>query len=152
MGIAGYFRSRGTDPAGPSCSDTGRRLKCGCFFYTHLFGSVWISLYKTMADGWSDFVTLTAAEWGLIAAVTLITTIIAYSAYYTALKYISAPTASLLASVEIVGAVILTSLAVRTWPTIPEMLGCAIIFCAIGLAAWGKMAKGNPPAKDASVG
>ena len=113
----------------------------GTFVYSNFFGIFWSSLYKTFTIGWSDVPGLSLYEWQLIATPTVLTCVVGYLLYYRALKYITAPMANLLASTEILVAVLMTSLAIKSMPTAPQMLGCALIFGAIVLESLGSHKK-----------
>ncbi|MDY3867975.1 MAG: DMT family transporter [Pyramidobacter sp.] len=109
----------------------------GTFVYSNAFGIFWSGLYKTLTIGWSDIPSLTPYAWQLIVSATLLTCVLGYLLYYRALKTITAPMANLLTSTEIPAAVIMTSLAIHSMPSVPEMLGCAFIFSAIALESFG---------------
>lgn len=105
------------------------------FFYTHLFGLFWIALYITLKGTWSNFLLLSPYTFLVILIPALAACLTGYGLYYKALEYIPAPVASLTASVEIIIAVISTSLVTSTMPTAPEITGCLFIFTAIGLVS-----------------
>ena len=120
----------------------------GIFFYTHLFGAAWIVPIKTLTSGWADIPTLTGTQVFLIAVIVFFTSLMGYSTFYAALRHIPAPTVSLLTSGEVPAAVIMTSLATDSWPTLPAVLGCILILSAIALSSWGARRKA-PPKADA---
>ena len=103
------------------------------FFYCHLFGTFWTSLYISLTGDWSCFSGLSGSAWVLILIPPVVVCLMGYSTYYKSLEYVSAPIASLMASVEIIGAVWITSALTRIPPTLPEIVGCLFIFSAIAL-------------------
>lgn len=109
----------------------------GIFFYTHLFGFLWMLPLKTLTSGWADIPQLTGVQILLIGVIVLFASLAGYSTFYGALRHIPAPTVSLLTSGEIPAAVIMTSMATGSWPTFPAVLGCALILSAIALSSWG---------------
>lgn len=122
---------------GRACVTRGGLSPMAFFFYSHVMGIFWITLYKHFFIGWHDLLTFTPRIWVLIVVPAFIACVLGYVCYYQALRFIPAPTASLMASVEIFGAVILTSLATHSWPTVPEVLGCVLIFTAIFIVFLG---------------
>ena len=116
----------------------------GIFFYTHIFGAVWIVPIKTLTSGWADVPVLTGTQVFLTAVTILFASLLGYSTFYAALRHISAPTVSLLTSGEVPAAVVMTSLATDSWPTLPALLGCVLILSAIALSSWGARRKAPP--------
>ncbi len=117
----------------------------GLLFYSHLFGSFWIGLYKTVTVGWSDLGTIAPGHWALIAATVLVVSVMGYGVYYGALRRVSATVAGLMASVEIVFGVAFASVATKSWPTIQEITGCALIFGALFVTSWGQRRRVSAP-------
>lgn len=109
------------------------------FFYSHLFGIFWSSIYITAIGSWSNFEGLPALTWCVILLPCILGCLLGFTSYYTALRYIPATMASLVASVEIIGAVILTAALTGVSPTIPELVGCAFIFIAIATDSFSKL-------------
>lgn len=104
------------------------------FSYAQLFGFVWMALYKTLTTGWGDVASIEPSSWLLLCYMGFISTLIGYGAYNLGLRFISAATASMLASFEMIVAVTLAALALGTVPSTGELLGCAMILCALVLS------------------
>jgi drug/metabolite transporter (DMT)-like permease len=107
------------------------------FSWAQIFGFVWIALYKSLTTGWSDVPDVTPASWLILAYMGLVCTLLAYGAYNLGLRYISAATASMLASFEMVTAVVLAALALGAVPTAGEVIGSVVILIALVLGTCG---------------
>jgi len=101
------------------------------FSWAQIFGFVWIALYKSLTTGWSDVPDVTPASWLILAYMGLVCTLAGYGAYNLGLRFISAATASMLASFEMITAVVLAALALDAVPTPGEVLGSAVILAAL---------------------
>lgn len=104
------------------------------FSYAQLFGFVWMALYKSLTTGWGDIPSVTPASWLLLCYMGFVSTLFGYGAYNLGLRYISAATASMLASFEMITAVTLTALFLKIIPTTAEVVGCAVILVALTLS------------------
>ena len=104
-------------------------------FFSHLFGGLAILCAKSAFLGWGDLALLTPYLALLLALQALCGSLVGYGLFYVSLKYIPAPIASLLCTLEMVVAVILTALIVGQSPTLHETLGCAVLIAAIVCAA-----------------
>ena len=120
----------------------------GILFYTHLFGSLWMLPIKTLSTGWGDIPQMTGSQVFLIAVIVLFASLAGYSTFYAALRYIPAPTVSLLTSGEVPAAVITTSALTHSWPTLPAIVGCVLILSAIALSSWGARRRAMAKAGD----
>ena len=67
--------------------------------------------------------------------------LLAFLLFYSALKYIPAPTVSLITSLEIVSALVLTPLMLKQTPSSHELAGCAIILAAVVITTVGNAKK-----------
>ncbi len=105
------------------------------FAWAQLFGFFWIVLYKSLTTGWSDLPHITPASWLLLAYMGFVTTLLGYGAYNLGLRYISAATASMLASFEMVVAVLLAAALLKAIPSTGEIAGCLVILAALVLSA-----------------
>ena len=100
-------------------------------FFAHLLGGTILAAGKTVLVGWEDIYNFTLPLFGLMVFQSFCGSLLAYGLFYTALKYVSAATVSLLCTLEIVVAVGLTSFLLGQSPSMQEVLGCAIIIIAI---------------------
>ncbi|MDO4560918.1 MAG: DMT family transporter [bacterium] len=103
----------------------------GLLFYSNVFGVVLLFLFKTFYYGWGDLARLTPPLFSIMALQSLTGSLLAYGAFFAALKYIPAAVASLLCTLEIVVAVGLTALFVDQIPSTHEVAGCLLILVAI---------------------
>lgn len=113
----------------------------GFFYYTHLCGIFWISLYITLTGQWSAFGRITHYIAMLVLMPTLTGCLLGYSLYYKSLEYVPASVSSLMASLEILSGTALTALATKVTPTVPEIVGCTCIFVAIALVSLSRLEK-----------
>lgn len=104
------------------------------FSYAQLFGFLWMALYKTTTTGWGDLPHISSSSWLLLSYMGFISTLLGYGAYNLGLRYISASTASMLASFEMVTAVTLAAIALNAIPSSGEIAGCIIILAALALS------------------
>lgn len=105
------------------------------FAWAQLFGFIWIALYKSLTTGWSDLPHVTSSSWLLLCYMGFVTTLLGYGAYNLGLRYISAATASMLASFEMIVAVLLAAVLLKAIPSAGEIAGCVIILVALVMSA-----------------
>lgn len=105
------------------------------FTWAQFFGFVWLALAKSLMTGWSDVPSVTPSSWLLLAYMGLISTLIGYGSYNLGLRYIKAATAGMLASFEMITAVLLATVILGTFPSRGEVVGCVIILIALVLSA-----------------
>ncbi|MDD4365394.1 MAG: DMT family transporter [Synergistales bacterium] len=105
------------------------------FFYAHLFAGLWLGLGKSIGPGWSDLALISGRQWLLIAALGVFGSLLPYAVFYLALRYVDASTASLAATVEIVGGVAMTAFLLGQIPQWAEVAGCALIIGGLLLNA-----------------
>ena len=104
-------------------------------FFSNIAGGIILFTYKTLCDGWQDVANLTPRLLSLIIVQAFAASFVAYACFFTALKYIPAAVASLLCTMEIVVAVVLTAVFVHQMPSIHEIIGCGLILIAIACTA-----------------
>lgn len=101
------------------------------FFYIQFFGVGWLALVKSFGTGWGDLLTLSAPEFGWILFVGLVGSLLGYSIYFYGLRTIQASTASIVSSIEIVTAILLSSILLGQHPAPREIAGALLIIMAI---------------------
>lgn len=104
-------------------------------FWSNLFGGLLLFAFKSWHYGWGDLYSFTPGLFLLMTLQALSGSVIAYGAFFTSLKYIPAAVTSLLCTLEIVVAVVLTAIFVGQPPSLHETVGCAIILAAIVCAS-----------------
>lgn len=114
----------------------------GFFFYTHLCGIFWTTLYIFAAGEWRNFSAVTPYAGVLIFVPSFFGCLVGYSLYFKSLECVPASVSGLMASVEILSAVGLTAWATKAVPSLPELVGCAFIFSAIALVSLKHLGKG----------
>ena len=109
-------------------------------FHTNLMGSLWLLGGRWLFMG-APFAHLstTMILYGVFMGI--VGGCFAYGIYFEGLRYISAPMASLGATVEMVSAMFLAALMIGEIPSFRELLGASIVFGAILLAALGNRTK-----------
>ena len=110
------------------------------FTWGQLFCFFWLTLAKTLFEGWGDVAAISPASWALLLYMGVIATFVGYGVYNMGLVHVSAATGSMLASFEMVTAVALTALFLGTIPSRGELLGCCIILAALFMSARGARA------------
>lgn len=105
------------------------------FFYAHLFAAFWLGLGKSLGPGWADLGRITAGQWALIGALGIFGSLVAYAIFYIGLRDVDASTASLAATVEIIGGVVLTAFLLNQMPQRAEVVGCLLIITGLFLNA-----------------
>lgn len=107
------------------------------FSWAQLFAFVWLALYKTLMLGWGDLPGISVGSWGLLLYLGFVVTLLGYGAYNLGLRYVRASTGSMLASFELVTAVVLAALLFHAVPSTGETLGCVIILVGLILSTRG---------------
>ena len=100
-------------------------------FYAHLFGGFVLIIAKSLFFGWADLAFITKKGFLLMQYPAFVSALLGYGLLFTALKYIPAPLASLLCTLEIVVAILLSPILLNVIPPINEIIGSAIIVVAI---------------------
>ncbi|MEG2185180.1 MAG: DMT family transporter [Cloacibacillus sp.] len=110
-------------------------------FFSNMVGFTLLFLFKSAFYGWADTAFFTLPLLSLMTLQACTGSVIAYWAFFAALKYIPAAMASLLCTLEMVIAVGLTAVFVHQMPSTHEVLGCAIILVALVCATVRPKAK-----------
>lgn len=100
-------------------------------FYSHFWGGLILIIWKTFFIGWSDLSFMTPRIFVIIHYPTVVSGLIGFGLLFSALRYISASTASMICSMEIVFALLLTPLILHQTPALNEIAGCAIILASV---------------------
>ena len=108
----------------------------GMLFFGHLIGGIVLIALKSFFIGWNDLNNFTYWYFTILLLQAFSGSLIAYGLFYSALKIIPAATVSLLCSLEMVIAVILTAMILGIIPSIQEIFGCVIIILAIVLVTF----------------
>ncbi len=103
-------------------------------FFAHLFGGFFLIAGRTVLGSWSDLANLTPRGFALAQYPALMSGLVAYGLLFSALKHIPAPLVSLICTLEIVFALMLTPLLVHQVPTMHEITGCSIIIAAVAFS------------------
>ncbi|OUO94360.1 DMT family transporter [Cloacibacillus sp. An23] len=104
-------------------------------FFSNAVGLFILFVFKTKWYGWGDLANFDAARFALMNVQAFTGSFIAYGVFFAALKCIPAAMASLLCTMEIVVAVVLTAVFVHQIPSVHEVIGCALILIAIACTA-----------------
>ena len=104
-------------------------------FFSNAVGLVLLFVFKTFWYGWGDLANFTITRFSLMTLQAFTGSFVAYGVFFAALKYIPAAMTSLLCTMEIVVAVVLTAVFVHQVPSVHEVIGCALILVAIACTA-----------------
>lgn len=107
-------------------------------FFIHLFGGAMLAAGKTVFFGWGDLKEIDGVIFTLMQYAAIGSGLGAFWFMFSALKYIGAPLVSLICTLELVFALIITALVLRQPSTVFELAGCAVITAAVAFAASGK--------------
>ncbi|MFA0887593.1 MAG: DMT family transporter [Synergistales bacterium] len=100
-------------------------------FFSHLFGGFLLITARTLLTGWPDLAALTLRGFVLIQYPALMSGLLGYGLLFSALRLIPAHLVTLICTLEIVFALMMTPLLVRQIPTMNEIAGCAVILFAV---------------------
>lgn len=100
-------------------------------FYSHFWGGLILIIWKTFFIGWADLSFMTPRIFVIIHYPTVVSGLIGFGLLFSALRYISASTASMICSMEIVFALLLTPLILHQTPALNEIAGCGIILASV---------------------
>jgi len=115
---------------------SGKRLSgVLLIFYSHLFGGLIMAALKTVFSGWGELAAMQPSDWGAIAIMALVGSVLGLIAYCYSLRYVTAATASHVCTVEIPSGIGLAALMSGEIPTLQEINGSLLIILAIFLAA-----------------
>ncbi len=105
-------------------------------FYIHLFGGMMLIAGKSALSGWGDLVYITWPIFGLMQYAALGAGLLGFGFMFSALRLIPASLVSLICTLELVFALVITPLSLGLYPTVCELVGCAVIMAAVAFAAW----------------
>jgi len=100
-------------------------------FFIHLFGGAVLIAGKSFISGWSDLSLMTPALFMIIQYPAVAAGLLGFGFLFSALKYIPASQVSLVCTLEIVFALLLTPFLLHQTPNVYELTGCAIILTAV---------------------
>ena len=103
-------------------------------FYVHLFGGIVIVIGKSLLLGWADLAVIDLPVFALMQYHTFCAGLLGFGFMFAALKYVSASLVSLICTLELVFGVIIASLTLGLYPTMGEVIGCAIILASVAAA------------------
>ncbi|MEG2185515.1 MAG: DMT family transporter, partial [Cloacibacillus sp.] len=105
-------------------------------FYVHCFGGLLLIIGKSVLLGWEDLVHLTPAIFFVMQYPAIVSGLIAFGLLFASLKYIPASIASMLCTLEILFALLLTPILLHQIPTFYEIIACGIILFAVLYSTW----------------
>ncbi len=114
-------------------AQTGFVPQTTLFFYIQASGLLWLAAVKSVVSGWEGSFVLSGQQILLISYVALIGSLVGYSLYFYSLRTVQASTASIVSSIEIVTAFVLSSILLGQPPLVNEIAGAALIVLAIVL-------------------
>lgn len=100
-------------------------------FFSHLLGGFVLISARSLLTGWPDLAALTPRGFALIQYPALLSGLLGYGLLFSALRLIPASLVTLICTLEIVFALMMTPLLVRQIPTTNEIAGCAVILFAV---------------------
>ena len=100
-------------------------------FFSNMAGGLILIVFKSVLSGWDDLSLITPKIFALMQYPAIAGSLLAFFLFYSSLKYIPAPTVSLVTSLEIIIALVLTPLLLHQMPSVHELAGCAIILVAV---------------------
>lgn len=100
-------------------------------FFSHLLGGILLVSTKSLLVGWSDLALMTPRVFALMQYPAVMSALIGYGLLFSALRYVPASLVSLICTMEIVFALILTPLVIHQSPSLNELVGCGIILAAV---------------------
>ncbi|MCF7934766.1 MAG: DMT family transporter [Synergistales bacterium] len=102
------------------------------FLYGLLFGTISLGIGKTLSMGWQDVMTgFSAPQWGWLLFTCLVGSLLGYALFFLGLHRISASSAGVVGTVEVVVAVVLAAVLQGTAPVPSECAGAALIIGSI---------------------
>ena len=100
-------------------------------FFSYFLGGIVLIIVKSLLSGWSDLQVMTPELFVIIQYPAAAAGLAGFWLLFSGLKHIPATTASLICSLEIVFALILTPVLLNQLPSPHELAGCAIILAAV---------------------
>ena len=108
------------------------------FVYGMLFGAVILGLGKTFSTGWSDLPSLGSAQVAWILYLSLGATLVGYAAFYLGLHHVTAATAGVIGTAELVTAFALSFFVMGQAVATNELAAAALIILSIVLVSLRK--------------
>lgn len=105
-------------------------------FYGFVGSAFTIAFCKYYTSGWGDIAALTPYNWATIFFLGAAGTFVPQMFYFIALRKITAPLGSLVSSFELVAAMTFAALMLNEIPTMPEVVGSAVVILAIAVASY----------------
>ena len=100
-------------------------------FFSYFIGGIVLIIGKSLFVGWSDLQVMTPKLFTIIQYPAIAAGLAAFWLLFSGLQHIPATTASLICSLEIVFALILTPVLLNQLPSPHELAGCTIILAAV---------------------
>ncbi len=120
----------------------GGRVSQGTLFvYGMIFGAVIMGLGKTFSTGWGDLASLSRGQVGWILYLSLVATLVGYASFYIGLRHVTAATAGVIGTVELVTAFALSFFIMGQSVTLNELAAATLIIFSIALVS---IRKGTP--------
>ncbi len=104
-------------------------------FYVHLFGGVIIAACKSLSVGWGDLAAVNGVIFALTQYSACCAGLIGFGLMFSALRLIPASLVSLICTLELVFALVITALLLGQYPTPHELAGCAVVMASVACAA-----------------
>lgn len=108
------------------------------FVYGLLFGAVALGLGKTFSTGWADLASLTPTQAGWILYLGLGPTLVGYASFYLGLRLVTAATAAVIGTAELVTAFALSFFVMGSKVAPNELAAGALIILSIVLVSLRK--------------
>jgi drug/metabolite transporter (DMT)-like permease len=108
------------------------------FVYGMLFGAVVLGLGKTFSTGWGDLAYLTPGQAGWILYLSLGATLVGYASFYLGLRHVTAATAGVIGTAELVTAFALSFFVMGSTVAPNELAAAALIILSIALVSLRK--------------
>lgn len=109
-------------------------------FYSNFLGVLWMMGGRWIFMG-APFVSLPMVGVLLASFLALAASCLAYGLFFEGMKYVTASTASLGVTVEILAATSMAAIFLGEYPSVREIIGCAMVMGAVLIAAFSKRAK-----------
>jgi len=120
------------------CARGGNVPQGTLFVYGLLFAAAFMGIGKTLTSGWGDLASLEPGQVGWILYLSLGATLFGYSSFYLGLRHVTAATAGVIGTVELVTAFALSFFAMGQPVTRNELAAAAMIVGAIALVSLRK--------------
>lgn len=107
-------------------------------FYTHLFAGLVMIISKSIVSDWSDVQFITPKIFLIMQYPAVFGSLVGMGMMFASLKFIPASATSLILTLEIVVALMLTPVMLHQIPSLYEVAGCLIILGAVVCSILGK--------------